>query len=104
MTAWMTGQVQVPWHRQGLFMGMHWAWWLFWIGAALAVLWAFWRLYADNRAARRELAQLREAEQELRGRHARGEIDQKQLVFGLTELLAPAAPLRPTGGTSRTTS
>ncbi|NIR61398.1 MAG: hypothetical protein GWO02_18830 [Gammaproteobacteria bacterium] len=92
VAAWM----QEAWHRQGLFMGMHWAWWLFWIAAGLIVLWAFWREFADRRQARREIARMRQAEAALRERYARGEIDQEQLIEALSALLAP--PTGPTMG------
>lgn len=82
-------QMQDVWHRQGLFMGMHWAWWLFWIAAGLMVLWAFWRLFADRREARQEVLRMRQAEAALRERYARREIDQEQLVEGLSALFAP---------------
>ncbi len=39
----------MPWHNGGLFMGMHWIWWSFWIVVLAALLLAFWRLYADSR-------------------------------------------------------
>lgn len=81
-------QMQDVWHRQGLFMGMHWAWWLFWIATAMVVLWAFWRLFADRREAGQEVVRMRQAEAALRERYARGEIDQEQLVEGLSALLA----------------
>lgn len=81
-------QMQNVWHRQGLFMGMHWAWWLFWIGAGLLVLWAFWRVFADRREARHEVARMRQAEAALRERYARGDIDREQLIEGLTGLFA----------------
>ena len=93
LTTMMLAQMQEVWHRQGLFMGMHWAWWLFWIAAGLTVLWAFWRLFADRREARQEVARMRQAEAALRDRHARGEIDQEELVAGLSALFAP--PPRP---------
>lgn len=92
LTTIALAQMQDVWHRQGLFMGMHWAWWFFWIAAGLMVLWAFWRLFADRREARREVARMRQAEAALRDRYARGEIDQEQLVEALTTLLAPAPP------------
>lgn len=82
-------QTQDVWHRQGLFMGMHWAWWLFWIFAGVMLLWAFWRLFADRREARQEVARMRQAEAALRERYARGEIDQEQLVEALGALFAP---------------
>ena len=91
LTPTMLTQMQEVWHRQGLFMGMHWAWWLFWIAAGLMVLWAFWRLFADRREARREVARVRQTEADLRARYARGEIDQDQLIEGLTSLFAPSA-------------
>ena len=92
LTTMRLGQTQGVWHRQGLFMGMHWVWWLFWIAAALIVLWAFWRLFADRREGRREVARMRQTEAALRERYARGEITQEQLVERLGGLFAAPAP------------
>lgn len=76
-------QQSEPWHRQGLYMGMHWAWWLFWIAAVAMVLWAFWRLAADRREAHDRVQQLVAAEEALRERFARGEITEGELVDGM---------------------
>lgn len=80
--------LQGSWHHGGLFMGMHWAWWLFWLAAAVAIAWAFWRVRAErvdaHRAAERSLA----AEELLRQRFARGEIDEGELVEKMAALNA----------------
>ena len=88
-TAMLLAQMQDVWHRQGLFREMHWWWWLVWISTVLMLLWAFWLVFADRREARREVAHMREAEAVLRERYARGEIDQEQLLQGLSALFAP---------------
>lgn len=75
-----------PWHRQGLYMGMHWAWWLFWIAAAAMVAWAFWRLAAERREAHERVREAVAAEEALRERFARGEISESELVDGMREL------------------
>lgn len=84
----MSMLMQGSWHDQGLFMGMHWAWWIFWIAAAAAIVWAFWRVRADrmeaHRAAERSLA----AEEALRERFARGEIDEEELAERMAVLRA----------------
>lgn len=84
----MSMMLQGSWHHEGLFMGMHWAWWIFWIAVAAAIAWAFWRLRADrvdaHRAAERSLA----AEEALRERFARGEIDEEELVERMAALQA----------------
>jgi len=74
------------WHHQGLFMGMHWAWWLFWIATVAIVLWAFARLATDRRATHREAERVRVLEDALRERHDRGEIDDQQLAHELIAL------------------
>ena len=98
----MMFQMNDVWHRQGLFMGMHWGWWVFWIVTILAVLWAFWRVYADERDARHEIRKQRERESELRGRYSRGEISREALIEELSALfgvrdrhVGPAAPAVP---------
>ncbi len=70
----------MPWHRQGLFMGMHWGWWLFWVVALAGIVWAFWRLREDSREARRYARERLDAEDELRARYARGEIGEDQFL------------------------
>ena len=92
----VAAQMAQVWHREGMFMGMHWAWWFFWIAAILIILWAFYRLVADREAAKREAARLREMEAVLRARHARGEIDDHELAHELMALL--------TAGTRHVTS
>ncbi|MFQ5535994.1 MAG: SHOCT domain-containing protein [Gemmatimonadota bacterium] len=74
------------WHRGGLFMGMHWAWWLFWLVTLVVLVWAFWRLFADQANQRRAARELEQAEQELRTRFARGEIDEEEFRKRLTVL------------------
>lgn len=81
-------QMQDVWHRQGLFMGMHWVWWLFWTAAVLMIIWAFWREASDRRQQRREIAQMRQTEAALRARYAGGEISREQLVEGLSAMWA----------------
>lgn len=74
------------WHHEGLYMGMHWIWWLFWIGTLAVLGWAFWRLYADRAGARREAERMLQAEGMLRERFARGEIDEEELARKMTAL------------------
>jgi uncharacterized membrane protein len=61
-------------------MGMHWAWWLFWIATIVVVAYAFWRLHAERAEARREAARLLEAEEVLRRRYAQSEIGEEELL------------------------
>lgn len=75
-----------PWHRQGLYMGMHWAWWLFWVGAVAMVLWAFWRLVAERKEGRRRTHDILAAEEVLRNRFARGEIGEAEFADGMQAL------------------
>lgn len=80
------------WHRQGLYMGMHWAWWLFWIGLVLVLAWAFWRLYAERREAIVGARRMIQAEEVLRQRFARGEIDEEELLGRMRALHAARVP------------
>lgn len=77
-----------PWHSQGLYMGRHWAWWLFWIVAAAILLWAFWRIAADRKDAHERVRELVAAEEMLRARFARGEITEGELLDGMRALRA----------------
>jgi uncharacterized membrane protein len=74
----ITAVLQTPnsWHEGGMFIGMHWAWWSFWILTSLVLAWAFWRVFADRTAAHRQVQREEAAEEELRRRFARGEIDE----------------------------
>lgn len=74
------------WHRQGLYMGTHWAWWLFWIALVLVLAWAFWRLFDERREARLGARRLVLAEEILRRRFAAGEIDEEELLESMRAL------------------
>ncbi len=82
----ISDQATQTWHNRGLYMGMHWGWWVFWIVLLLVVLWAFWRLYAERSETRREAAGAMRAEEALRERFARGEIDEEELTRRLKAL------------------
>lgn len=84
----MAVALQVPeaWHRQGLFMGMHWIWWLFWVITLVIIGWAFLRLYLDRRQAQRRELERRRAEEVLRQQFARGEIHEGELLERLMAL------------------
>jgi uncharacterized membrane protein len=77
-------QVPVSWHHQGMYMGMHWAWWLFWIATAVLILWAFWRLFAERAENRRDIQLLRATERSLRERLSRNEITEAQFARDLS--------------------
>ena len=77
-------QAPLSWHHQGMFMGMHWAWWLFWIATAAIIVWAFWRLFADRSESRRDVEYLRAVERSLRERLSRGEITEAQFARDLS--------------------
>lgn len=76
----------MPWHNGGLFMGMHWLWWGFWIVLLLVLLSAFWRLSADRRETGRSVAEEERAEEVLRHRFAEGEIDEEEFARRLKVL------------------
>ncbi len=79
-------QASETWHHQGLYMGMHWGWWLFWIVVLLIVVWAFWRLFAERSEVHREATGALQAEEALRERFARGEIDEDEFAHRLKVL------------------
>ena len=80
--------IQTPeWHRGGMFMGVHWAWWLFILLAVVVLVWAFARVVADRAATRRNAERMRQAEAELRARYEHGEITEQQLTSQLAVLL-----------------
>jgi uncharacterized membrane protein len=73
-------QAATSWHHQGLYMGMHWLWWIFWIAVALIVLWVFLRLGTDERSRRTEQGRREAAEDVLRRRFSEGEIDEDEFL------------------------
>lgn len=79
-------QMQRSWHEGGLFMGMHWLWWAFWIVLVLVILLAFWRVVADRAETRRSIREEERAEEALRRRFADGEIDEDEFASRLKVL------------------
>ncbi len=76
----------MPWHNGGLFMGMHWLWWLFWLVTLAVLIGAFWRLFADRSSYHRTVEEEEAAEEVLRARFARGEIDEEEYARRLRVL------------------
>lgn len=66
------------WHDGGMFMGMHWGWWSIWIVTLVVLFWAFFRVFADRSETRRRQRDRERAEDALRERFARGEIDDQE--------------------------
>ena len=66
------------WHDGGMFVGMHWLWWLFWMGTLVVIGWAFVRLGADRSESRRSVLRKEAAEETLKRRFAAGEIDEEE--------------------------
>ena len=70
-----------PNQDNGLFMGMHSAWWAFAIGTLLVLIWGFWMaLPLWKGPSDREIAERETPEGALRQRFARGEISEEQLT------------------------
>ena len=88
MTTELNAALQMPrsWHDGGMFVGMHWAWWSVWIITLLVLAWAFWRLFADRSEVHRQVQREEAAEEELRRRFARGEIDEDEFAERLRVL------------------
>ena len=78
--------VMQSWHGGGLFMGMHWLWWLIWIGTVGVLVWGFQRIGADRRATHQRLGRESEAEEALRRRFANGEISEDELTHAMKVL------------------
>ena len=71
-------QRATAWHDGGMLMGMHWAWWLFWVLTVLFLLWGFRLLLRDRSATRRRLEREEAAERILRAAYAKGEISEDE--------------------------
>ena len=82
----LLAQSGTAWHDGGLFMGMHRGWWAVWIVTLGLLLWAFVRLFADRSATRRNVRRREAAEEALRKRYARGEIDEDAMEAGMEAL------------------
>lgn len=72
-----------PWHHDGLFMHMHWIWWIVWIALILLVAWGLVRLVGEERARRDAGAWREAAEDVLRRRFGAGEIDEGEFLHRL---------------------
>ncbi len=83
----MFGSIQfTAWHDGGMFMGMHWAWWSIWIVTLVILAWAFFRMFADRSETRRRQRDREHAEEALRERFARGEIDDQEFEARMESL------------------
>ncbi|MBT8335521.1 MAG: SHOCT domain-containing protein [Gemmatimonadetes bacterium] len=83
----MFGSIQfTAWHDGGMFMGMHWAWWSIWIVTLVILAWAFFRMFADRSETRRRQRDRERAEEALRERFARGEIDDQEFEARMESL------------------
>lgn len=80
--------LQMPdaWHHEGLYMGMHWLWWLFWLFTIAVVVWAFVRLFRDERTRDHEETRREEAEETLRRRYSEGEIEEDEFLHRMRVL------------------
>ncbi len=81
--------VQMPgmsWHNGGLFMGMHWLWWGFWVVLFAVLGLAFWRLASDRAQTGRSVTEEEQAEEALRRRFANGEIGEEEFARRLKVL------------------
>jgi len=74
----ITLQMGGAWHDGGMFIGMHWIWWVIWICTIGVLLWALVRAMADRAETRRRAAHREAAEARLRDRFAGGEIDEEE--------------------------
>lgn len=36
-------------HRGGLYLGLHWAWWVLWLGIGAALIWGLARVLRQSR-------------------------------------------------------
>jgi len=96
---WMI-QVSASWHRQGLFMGMHWLWWLFWILTIAIVLWALHRVLGDGRVQAREERRRDAAEEILRRRFSEGTIGEEEFLRRMHLLRESRPPASEEGRTA----
>lgn len=36
-------------HHRGLYLGLHWAWWVLWLGIGAALIWGLARVLRESR-------------------------------------------------------
>lgn len=96
---WML-QMPTGGHHEGLYMGLHWGWWLFWILVVLVLGWAFWRLARDERRRDRDEKHREDAEEVLRRRFSEGDIDEDEFLHRMRRLRESRAPDGPPPGDS----
>ncbi len=82
----LPAQMPNSWHEGGLFMGMHWAWWIFVVGTLVMLIWAFWIAFGERGATHGKAATREPAEEALRERFAQGEISEEQFADTLRVL------------------
>lgn len=75
---WLMQRMPTGWHHDGVFMGLHWIWWLFWILVVFGVVWAFWRLVRDQGTRSSDEPRSETAEDILRRRFSEGGIDEDE--------------------------
>ncbi len=79
-TALLAGLQTIPWHNDGLFMGMHWIWWLIVLATFFSMAWALVRVSSDRAKTQRRLGDQEVAEEALRRRFALGELDEEEFA------------------------
>lgn len=79
-------QMSPSWHDGGLFMGMHWGWWTFWVLTLALLGWGLVRVASDRTPPRPRERRAEDAEEELRARYARGELDEDEYLRKLEVL------------------
>lgn len=80
------------WHHEGLYMGMHWGWWIFWILVLAVLIWAFVRSARDDRDRRRETERRESGEEILRDRFGRGELSEDEFAEKMRTLRESRMP------------
>lgn len=89
---WLVQDMAQGWHHEGLYMGMHWGWWIFWILLLVVLGWAFVRYASEERERRRATEHQESAEEILRRRFGRGELDEEEFAERMRTLRASRAP------------
>lgn len=79
-------QTSSSWHEGGLFIGMHWVWWLVWAGTVVLLVWALLRLSSERARAHRNVVAEEAAMEALRSRFAEGEIDEEEFTHRIKVL------------------
>ncbi len=77
---WLIQGAMQGWHHNGHYMGIHWGWWIFWLLVLVVLVWALVRYLPRDPDRGRDTETGESAEEILRQRFSRGELDEVEFA------------------------